>query len=119
MSIRRMTGIECSNRKKWCSDLNTPSVTVSNLAGSRRVIRRVTNVGDADEKYNVLVRQPDGVRIKVAPEFFGIRMNSSRYIELVLEPTRVTNAYTFGEMVLQGSQNHLVRVPISVYVSRL
>ncbi|KAK4489180.1 hypothetical protein RD792_004974, partial [Penstemon davidsonii] len=116
--VRRAVGVGCpTERKEWCSDLNTPSVIVSNLVGSRKVIRRVTNVGDADEKYRVIVSEPIGVMITVKPEVFKISVNSSRDIILVLEATHRMNAYTFGEMVLEGDKNHVVRVPISVFVS--
>ncbi|KAK4422986.1 Subtilisin-like protease SBT2.6 [Sesamum alatum] len=118
MSIRRAVGVECpAKRKEWCSDLNTASVTVSNLVGSRKVIRRVRNVGDADEKYTVMVKEPLGVKVRVRPEAFKISVNASRFITLLLEATQRTNAYTYGEMVLRGSKNHFVRVPIAVFVS--
>ncbi|KAI3453452.1 hypothetical protein Pfo_010115 [Paulownia fortunei] len=118
MSIRRAVGVGCpAKRKEWCSDLNTASVTVSNLVGSRKVIRKVTNVGDADEKYRVIVREPVGVNITVTPQVFKISVNASRYIKLLLEATERTNAYKFGEMVMEGNKNHVVRVPIAVFVS--
>lgn len=118
MSIRRATGVGCpGKRKDWCSDLNTASVTVSNLVGSRKVVRRVTNVGQSDEKYRVSVREPVGVKISVSPELFKISVNASRRVTLVMEATERTNVYTFGEMVMEGNQNHVVRVPIAVFVS--
>ncbi|KAL0326643.1 UNVERIFIED_CONTAM: Subtilisin-like protease SBT2.5 [Sesamum angustifolium] len=118
MSIRRAVGVGCpAKRKEWCSDLNAASVTVSNLVGSRKVKRRVTNVADADEKYTVTMREPAGVKVRVTPEAFKISVNASRFIRLHLEATQRTNAYTFGEMVLRGSKNHVVRVPIAVFVS--
>ncbi|KAH6777756.1 hypothetical protein C2S51_009068 [Perilla frutescens var. frutescens] len=120
MSIRQSVGVGCpDHRMQWCSDLNTASVTVSNLVGSRKVIRRVTNVGNADETYRMIVREPEGVKITVVPSAFKISVNASRYIILLMEATQRTNAYTFGEMVLVGNRNHVVRVPISVFVSSL
>ncbi|KAK6146392.1 hypothetical protein DH2020_020261 [Rehmannia glutinosa] len=118
MSIRQAVGVGCpAKRKEWCSDLNTASVTVSNLVGSRKVIRKVTNVGDADEKYRVSVREPVGVNITVTPQVFKMSVNATRNIKLLLEATHRTNAYSFGEMVLEGNKNHVVRVPIAVFVS--
>lgn len=122
MSIRRAVGVGCpppDKRMQWCSDLNTASVTVSNLVGSRKVTRRVTNVGDADEKYRVIVQEPSGVKMSVAPSSFRITVNASRYIIIQMEARQRTNAYTFGEMLLEGSRGHVVRVPISVFVSSL
>ncbi|GKV10779.1 hypothetical protein SLEP1_g22097 [Rubroshorea leprosula] len=116
-SVRRAAGVGCPvKRKKWCSDLNTASITISNLVGSRKVMRRVTNVGHRSETYAVLVREPFGVNITFSPRIFKIRPSGSRRIKLDLKATVATNAYTFGELLLQ-SQKHTVRVPIAVYVS--
>ncbi|KAL6552402.1 hypothetical protein OROHE_007766 [Orobanche hederae] len=118
-SVRQAVGFGCPVKTKeyWCSDLNVASVTVSNLVGSRKVIRRVTNVGDSDETYRVVVREPVGVNITVTPRVFKIRVNASRMIKLLLQATQRTNDYSFGEMVLEGNNNHVVRIPISVFVS--
>ncbi|CAL1376004.1 unnamed protein product [Linum trigynum] len=119
-SVRRAVGTGCPPRRQsWCSDLNTPSVTISNLVGSRKVIRTVTNVSGMDEFYRVTVRKPAGVNITVRPRFFVVRGHNSRRLRIVLFATNVTRAYSFGEMVLHGSRRHVVRIPIAVYVSTL
>ncbi|KAK4364489.1 hypothetical protein RND71_015847 [Anisodus tanguticus] len=118
MSVRRAVGVGCPNKKKtWCSDLNMPSVTISNLVGSRNVMRRVTNVGGVDERYVVIVQEPLGVSVSVTPEVFKIIANASRHINIVLNATQTTNTYSFGEIVFQGNRNHMVRVPLAVFVS--
>lgn len=117
-SVRRVIGVECPDNKKfWCSDLNTPSVTISNLVGSRTVVRRVTNVGGADERYRVIVREPLGVRVSIIPQNFFISAEASRHLIIVLNATKATNSYSFGEMILLGDRSHIVRVPFAVYVS--
>lgn len=116
MSVRRAVGVGCPKRKKWCSDLNTASLTVSNLVGSRKVIRRLSNVGSENERYKVVVREPLGVRVRVFPQVFDVRVNASTHLRIVLEATEVTNRYTFGELVLQGNRKHVVRVPMAVFV---
>ncbi|CAN1174740.1 Subtilisin-like protease SBT2.6 [Linum perenne] len=118
-SVRRAVGSGCPPRRKasWCSDLNTPSVTISNLVRSRKVIRTVTNVGTLDEFYRVTVRKPVGVNITVTPRFFNVRGHTSRRLRIVLYAINATRSYTFGEMVMHGSRRHVVRVPIAVYVS--
>lgn len=115
-SVSQAVGVQCPAKKKWCSNLNTASVTVSHLIGKRKVIRRVTNVGNSDENYSVIVREPLGVKVIVSPQSFKISVNASRCISLSLTATRTSNAYTFGEMVLLGDRKHVVRVPISVSV---
>ncbi|KAG6405341.1 hypothetical protein SASPL_132930 [Salvia splendens] len=122
MSIKRAVGVGCpppDERMEWCSDLNMASVTVSNLVGTRKVTRRVTNVGGAEERYRVVVRPPLGVKVSVVPTEFTIGVNASRYIIMMMEARQRRNGYTFGEMVLEGSRDHVVRVPISVFVSSL
>ncbi|CAI9095604.1 OLC1v1031592C1 [Oldenlandia corymbosa var. corymbosa] len=117
MSVRQAVGIACPPRKKWCSDLNTPSVTVSSLVGSRRILRRVTNVADEAEKYMVVVREPLGVKVTVIPESFKISPNSSRHLTIILNATQTTNAYTFGDIQFLGENKHVVRIPLAVFVS--
>ncbi|GAV92224.1 Peptidase_S8 domain-containing protein/Inhibitor_I9 domain-containing protein [Cephalotus follicularis] len=117
-AVRRATGIGCPTMKRaWCSDLNAPSITISNLVESRIVIRQVTNVSKMNETYTVSVREPLGVEITVSPKVLRIAGNASRHLWILLTATKATRAYTFGEMVLHGSRNHIVRVPIAVYVS--
>ncbi|KAK1565486.1 hypothetical protein Q3G72_027790 [Acer saccharum] len=117
-SVRQAIGFGCPKKKKpWCSDLNTASITVSNLAGSRNLTRKVTNAGSANETYNVIVREPLGVEVTVKPKAFKIRGNGSRRLKIVLKATEARRAYSFGEMVLQGKKKHTIRVPIAVYVS--
>ncbi|KAI8532281.1 hypothetical protein RHMOL_Rhmol11G0201400 [Rhododendron molle] len=115
MTVRRAVGVGCPKRKKWCSDLNTASLTVSNLVGSRKVIRRLSNVGSENERYKVVVREPLGVRVRVFPQVFEVKVNASTHLRIVLEATEATNRYTFGELVLQGNRKHVVRVPIAVF----
>ncbi|GAB4857692.1 hypothetical protein Ancab_015598 [Ancistrocladus abbreviatus] len=116
-SVRRAIGVGCpTKRKERCSDLNTPSVTISNLIGSRTMTRIVTNVAEF-EKYHVAVTEPEGVKIKVTPQMFNISANATRHLKLMIEATELTNAYNIGELLLRGSKKHVIRVPIAVYVN--
>ncbi|MCD9558595.1 hypothetical protein HAX54_016039 [Datura stramonium] len=101
MSIRRAVGVGCPKKKRsWCSDLNTPSVTISNLVGSRNVFRRVTVAG-VDEKYQVIVKEPLGVSVSVTPQVFKVNANASRHVNIALNATQTTNTYSFGEIMFQ------------------
>ncbi|KAK9144712.1 hypothetical protein Sjap_004615 [Stephania japonica] len=116
-SVRRAVGVGCPNQsKKWCSDLNTASITVSNLVGSRKVLRKVRNVA-GEETYQVVVSEPTGVSVTVSPQVFMIKANETKSIRIDLEAKEASNVYNFGELLLQGSENHLVRVPMAVYVT--
>lgn len=118
-SVRRAVGVNnCPTaRMRWCSDLNTPSVTIANLVGSRRVIRRVTNVGTETETYVVLVREPAGIAVRVTPRVFRISPNASRGFSITLEAREAMNVFAFGEVELRGDKEHVVRMPIAVSVS--
>ncbi|MCL7024882.1 hypothetical protein MKW94_006612 [Papaver nudicaule] len=117
-NTKRAVGVGCPTKKRrWCSDLNTPSVTVSNLVGTRRVIRKVTNVDNGTELYEVHVTEPMGVTVTVTPQVFIIRPNKSRVLTIMLEAKEATNSYTFGELVLTGDRKHEVRIPLSIYVT--
>ena len=117
-SVSRAVGTKCpSPGIEWCSDLNTASVTVANLVGSRRVQRRVTSVGENVERYTVVVREPAGVEVMVKPQAFKISPNATRAVRIDLVAREVTNAFTFGEVVLHGDHQHRVRIPLAVFVS--
>lgn len=118
-SVRRAVGADChgSERNAWSSDLNTASVAISSLVGSREVTRTVTSVADERETYNVNVREPAGVSVFVEPTVFSIRPNSSRALRISLEAREALRTFTFGELLLEGSRGHFIRVPIAVYVS--
>ncbi|XP_038971925.1 subtilisin-like protease SBT2.5 [Phoenix dactylifera] len=117
-SVRRAVGLGCpADRSDWCSDLNTPSVAVANLVGSRTVVRRVTSVAGAAETYRVAVKEPAGVAVAVRPQEFTIGPNESRTIKIMLKAGEATNAYTFGELVLTGDRKHVVRIPLAIFVS--
>ncbi|KAG9452527.1 hypothetical protein H6P81_005431 [Aristolochia fimbriata] len=120
-SVRRATGVGCGEysglQSPWCSDLNAASVTVSGLIGSRTVVRRVTHVGGEIETYRVVVREPAGVSVRVVPGVFTVSPNETRSVRIVLKANEASNGYTFGEMVMEGDRNHLVRIPITVSVT--
>ncbi|KAG1354371.1 putative Subtilisin-like protease SBT2.5 [Cocos nucifera] len=119
-SVRRAVGLGCpAARSDWCSDLNTPSVTVANLVGSRTVVRRVTSVASLEETYQVAVKEPAGVEVAVRPQEFTIGPNESRNIKIMLRAREATNAYAFGELVLNGDRKHAVRIPLAIFVSNL
>ncbi|KAF5181763.1 Subtilisin-like protease SBT2.5 [Thalictrum thalictroides] len=117
-SVRRAIGVGCPDKRKtWCSDLNTASVTVSNLVGSRTVHRKVKNVATEKERYMVTIKEPMGVSVRVTPSNFSIRPNISRSLQINLKATEATNAFTFGELLLRGSRKHNVRIPLAVFAT--
>ncbi|KAK1306091.1 Subtilisin-like protease [Acorus calamus] len=117
-SVRRAVGIGCEDGEEgWSSDLNAPSVTVSNLVGSRRVMRRLTNVGGERETYNVTVREPSGVSVRVAPQVFAVEKGGAEHVRISLTATRAINEFAFGEVMFEGDRGHVVSVPLAIYVT--
>uniref|UniRef100_A0A0D9W7R9 Subtilisin-like protease n=1 Tax=Leersia perrieri TaxID=77586 RepID=A0A0D9W7R9_9ORYZ len=117
-AVRRAVGAACpspSRPRRWGSDLNTPSVTVASLVGSRRVDRRVTSVGAENETYMAYVQAPDGVAVRVSPETFAVAPGATATLRIVLNTTAPGNAFSFGEVVLKGDKKHTVRIPLAVY----
>ncbi|RCV34784.1 hypothetical protein SETIT_7G186000v2 [Setaria italica] len=119
-AVLRAVGAPCpppraGGAARWCSDLNSPSVTVASLVGSRRVERRVTSVGAQNETYAAYVRAPEGVAVRVSPAQFAIAPGATRALRIVLNTTAPGNAFSFGEVVLRGDRKHHVRIPLAVY----
>ncbi|KAF5188703.1 Subtilisin-like protease SBT1.6 [Thalictrum thalictroides] len=87
----------CNQNMSAASDLNYPSITVSELRDSYSVTRTVTNVGQATSTYRVLVSSPAGVKVSVSPRIlifkeYGQKMNFTVNFKVTV-PSR---GYVFG-----------------------
>ncbi|XP_051128798.1 subtilisin-like protease SBT2.4 [Andrographis paniculata] len=114
--VRRAIGEACpagaiSGRP---SDLNLPSVTMTALSGTRVTHRVVKNVGDKPETYLCAVLPPAGVAVSVAPEWFAVGPQESATLELKFTVTAPGEDFSFGLIVLTGSSDHIVRMPLSI-----
>ena len=114
--VRRATGSAClsSNSDFSPVDLNLPSVTMTSLRGARKVRRRVKNVGFAPETYLVSVLQPGGVKVGVEPRVFRLGSTGIQDLEIEVRVKKVFEGFSFGEIVLVGSSDHVVRLPLSI-----
>lgn len=96
-------------------DLNYASIAVSRLSGKQRVMRTVTNVGEARSEYAAFVEAPAGVYVKVVPEklqFTSYGQKLSFWLEFtVLKPT---NDYVFGALIWSNGKQR-VRSPLALY----
>ena len=63
---------------------NLPSITVSRLASSQTVTRRVTNVDDESGSYTVAVTPPPGMRIDVVPPSVSLAPGQSASFDVTL-----------------------------------
>ncbi|KAK3017719.1 hypothetical protein RJ639_003075, partial [Escallonia herrerae] len=113
-TIRTATGESCSHSFRIPSDLNMPSVTVSALVGSQSVRRSVKNVASKPETYLCAVLPPKGVMVDISPPWFTLAPQEIQDLELKLNVTQALDSFSHGEIVLTGSLNHILRIPLYV-----
>ena len=109
--IRNYTNSRCNYTigRPW--NLNTPSITVAHLVGTKTVTRTVTNVAE-EESYVVSTRMAPAVAIEASPEAFTVRPGASRKFTVTLTVRSLTGAYSFGEVLMKGNRGHKVRIPV-------
>ena len=114
VAVEAATGGSCDHPLGHPADLNLPSVTITSLIGSQAVQRSVINVGRKQETYLCAVLPPNGVTVDVSPTWFTIAPMGAQDLVIKLNATQVLKHFTYGEIVLTGSLDHIVRVPLSV-----
>lgn len=114
--IRSATGGQCnaSIPQPHPADLNLPSVTISSLVGNQVVQRRVKNVGGKVETYVWSVIPPNGTTVNINPPWFTVAPEEVQNLEIQINVTHKMDHFTFGEIILTGSLNHIARIPLSV-----
>ncbi|VFQ88628.1 unnamed protein product [Cuscuta campestris] len=112
--VKTATGGVCDHVFEHPTDLNLPSVTISSLAGSRLVRRRVINVASKPESYTCAVVPPKGVAVGIEPPWFGIPPQGTQDLEIRFNVTEVGKDFSFGEIICTGSLDHIMRMPLSV-----
>ncbi|XP_041028336.1 subtilisin-like protease SBT2.4 isoform X2 [Juglans microcarpa x Juglans regia] len=114
VTIKNYVGEVCNHSFSHAANLNLPSVTVSALAGTRSVRRTVKNVGLRPETYLCSVLPPNGTMVSLSPLWFDIAPEGTQDLNIQINVTKAKNDFSFGEIVLVGSLNHIVRIPLSV-----
>ncbi|RWW13810.1 hypothetical protein BHE74_00059672 [Ensete ventricosum] len=98
-------------------DLNYPSFSVLFDSGRKKATlthtRTVTNVGHAQCRYTVNVREPQGVRITVKPKVLAFSKVGQKLRYMVTFSTGGGNGSAFGELAWVGD-GATVRSPITV-----
>lgn len=115
-----LTGSRCNvSSADLPTDLNTPSITIASLNGTRVVPRTVTSVSNQTETWSIKVSQPEGVSVAVAPQNFTIAPSATQKLVVALTPTVDSPVFTFGEIFLTGSLGHTAHIPISIIQSQV
>lgn len=112
--IKYSTGEVCNHSFSHPANLNLPSVTVSALARTQSIRRTVKNVGLRPETYLCSVMPPNGTMVSLSPLWFDIAAEGTQDLNIQINVTNAKNDFSFGEIVLTGSLNHIVRIPLSV-----
>ncbi|KAK6944602.1 Peptidase S8 propeptide/proteinase inhibitor I9 [Dillenia turbinata] len=105
--IKNYTNSPCNYTLGHPSNLNTPSITISHLVGTKTVSRTVTNVA-GEETYVITARMAPAVAIETSPPAMTLRPGASRKFTVTLTVRSVTGSYSFGEILMKGSRGHKI-----------
>ena len=98
------------------TDLNVPSIGISEVAGSQTVTRTVTSVARSNAKvtYRARVSAPAGFKVKVSPSKITLRRGqSATFTVTVTNVSAPIDAWRFGSLTWV-SHDYKVRSPIAV-----
>jgi hypothetical protein len=96
------------------TNLNYPSIAVSEVPGARSVIRTVTNVSDETETYRASVDEPDGFEVTVTPDRLTLAPGESATFEVAfINEDAPVGEWRFGSLSWVDGRNR-VRSPIAV-----
>lgn len=103
------------------SDLNTPSIAIGGLVGSRTITRRVTNVSHSTATYQPSIAGMAGFDVTFSPSSLTLaRGRTGSFSVTFTRTTAALNTYTGGQLTLTGGtakktqQPYAVRVPVVV-----
>ncbi|KAH7405161.1 hypothetical protein KP509_15G059300 [Ceratopteris richardii] len=105
----------CPSTLPMPADLNYPAITLSRLSpsGTRRVVRRVTNVGP-NSLYTARVKAPAGVEVKVVPDTLRFRRyGETLSFALELKVVKPRDDYVFGLLTWTDGR-HKVRTQLVI-----
>ncbi|HEU4916708.1 MAG TPA: S8 family peptidase [Acidimicrobiia bacterium] len=96
------------------TDLNYPSIAVSEVPGEKPVVRTVTNVSDETDTYRARVDEPAGFDVTVTPDRIRLAPGESATFEVTFVTVDAPlDAWRFGSLSWVDGRNR-VRSPIAV-----
>ncbi|MBW8739357.1 MAG: S8 family serine peptidase [Streptomyces turgidiscabies] len=102
------------------SDLNTPNISVGDLAGKQTVTRTVTNVTAATGVYTAKLQTPPGYTAEITPKWLVVPAGGSATYKVTF--TRTDAAYgdwAFGSVTLSDKNGHRVRSTVALRAAQL
>ncbi|XP_015089719.2 subtilisin-like protease SBT3.9 [Solanum pennellii] len=109
------SGIICPNKVPSRLDLNLPSISISNLKYPVTIKRTVTNVGNVNAIYKVVIKPPRNTIIQVNPHIlkFNSKTKKNSFEVKITSTHQRMSKFTFGSLAWNDGK-HLVRIPIAV-----
>lgn len=97
------------------SDLNYPSISIGDLAGTQTVTRTVQNTTNQASVYVPKVQAPPGIQVKVTPSVLTVlpRKSATYKVEFT-RTTAAIGAFTFGSLTWADLRGHSARSPLAV-----
>ncbi|MEU5195739.1 S8 family serine peptidase [Streptomyces scabiei] len=102
------------------SDLNTPNISVGNLAGKQTVTRTVSNVTATTGVYTAKLRTPPGYTAEITPKWLVVPPGGSAAYKVTF--TRTDAAYgdwAFGSVTLGDKDGHRVRSAVALRAAQI
>jgi subtilisin family serine protease len=98
----------------FARDLNQPAISISRLANQETVTRRVTNVSDEAESYNIEIAAPPGMNVSVVPPTITLGPGESTNFDVTLTyESGPMDLWRFGSITWVGD-DHDVRSILAV-----
>uniref|UniRef100_A0ACD5TRP2 Uncharacterized protein n=1 Tax=Avena sativa TaxID=4498 RepID=A0ACD5TRP2_AVESA len=112
------TSVRCNESVMPAYHLNMPFLAVPDLRSPVTVSRTVTNVGEVNSVYRVMVQSPFGVRMEVEPRVLVFDdANRVRSFKVKLSPAwKLQGDYTFGSITWR-SDRKAVRIPVATRIT--
>ncbi|CAM6105274.1 unnamed protein product [Calypogeia fissa] len=119
-SVRNLTGSTCNSSAGYLpTDLNTPSITVAQLNGTRSFTRTVMSIFSGTETYTLSCQEPNGISVVIQPQSFPVSLDQVQSFTVTLTAKVSATQPTFGEIFFSGDKGHSGHIPISVIASQL
>jgi len=110
----RCTDLAAAGHSFFARDLNQPAISISRLASQETVTRRVSNVSDEAESYNIEIAAPPGISVNVAPPTISLGPGESANFDVTLTyESGPMDLWRFGSITWIGD-DHDVRSTLAV-----
>ncbi|PHT79604.1 hypothetical protein T459_17656 [Capsicum annuum] len=108
-------GIVCPKEVPSRLDMNLPSISIPNLKDSVTIKRTVTNVGNVNSIYKLVVKPPRNVDIKVTPNVlkFNAKTKKISFKVKITSTYQRSGKFTFGSLAWKDGKRFF-RIPIAV-----